>query len=205
MWTHLLQRAGCHLRCVNYTGSHIFRVFCFQCGFVNWIGTIEASNVCSGGRLCRCIRLLVRRWCVRLTWRRIGWINNRCTGNSDCGRMWISWRWRWRTVRLRWTVLFNWRKMNCIWLELSRPILSSREIGLLFIILYDSISGLAAGTSLKSSSSLNHISSSSSNCRWSRRYLMFRIIGMLDRNETELLIVWKFSKPVRGDAGNLPI
>lgn len=103
--THLLQRTGCHLRCVNYTGCHIFRVLCFQCSFVNWIGAIEASCVCSDGRLCG---LLVRRWRIRLTWRRIGWINNRCTGYSDCSRMWISWRWRRRTVRLRWTVLFNW-------------------------------------------------------------------------------------------------
>lgn len=173
--THLLQRTGCHLRCVNYAGSHVFCVFCFQYGFVNCISAIEASCVCSDGWLCRCIRLLVQRWWIRLTWRRIGLIRGR-TRKGVCGRMWISWCWRWRTVRLRWTILFDWNIL--IWLEI--PVLwHAGCFYSLFIILYDSISGLAAGTSLKSSSSLNHISSSSSNCRWSRRYLMFRIIGML--------------------------
>lgn len=106
--THLLQRTSCHFRCgVNYARCHVFRVFCFQCGFVNCIGGIEASYVCSDGWLCRCIRLLFQRWWIRLTWRRIRLINRR-TWQGVCGRMWISWCWRWRTVRFRWTILFNW-------------------------------------------------------------------------------------------------
>lgn len=173
--THLLQRTGCHFRCVNDTGCHIFCVICFQCGFVDWIRTVEATGCCvcgCNGRLCGRIRLLVQRRCVRLTGRRIGLISGR-TGYGDCGRMWIGWRWRRRTVRLRWIIFFNWIKEKWKFSLGSMCSIRRREskqrLFSLFIILYDSISGLAAGTSLKSSSSLNHISSSSSNCRWSRR------------------------------------